>query len=113
MPINSYQDLQNALNSALQQVSTQTKNKEIDDVNNGSPHGAFWSTMTYDQFTTQPVPNVGVPAVVKGDPDNSNLIQVLKGTSQNFQQMPADGPPYLTNDLINDIAQWIKNGCPK
>jgi len=113
VPINSYQDLQNALNSALQQKSTQTGNPEIQDVNNNSPHGAFWSTMTYDQFMTQPVPNVGVPAVKKGDPDNSNLIQVLNGTSQNFAQMPADGPPYLSDDLISDIAQWIKNGCPE
>jgi hypothetical protein len=112
MPINSYQDLQNALNSALQQKSSQTGNPEIDDVNN-APHKAFWNTMSYDEFMTQNILGVNVLAVVKGDPDQSNLIQVLNGTSQNFDQMPANGPPYLSNDLINDIAQWIKNGCPK
>jgi len=110
--INSYADLQNLLNKVLQQVSTQTGNPEIQDVENASPHGAFWNTMSYDEFMNTNVPGVGVPAVVKGDSKSSNLNQVLRNTSANFNQMPADGPPYLNSDDIDAIAAWIDAGCP-
>jgi len=27
----------------------------------GAPHGAFWNTLTYNEFVTGPVPGVTVP----------------------------------------------------
>jgi hypothetical protein len=97
-----------------------TQNNEMAGVSN-APHGAFWSSLTYEQFTTGNVPGVdSVKILVVGDANNSNLIQALSGTTGTpfdpngqYGQMPANGPPYFSQDQINEIAAWINNGCPQ
>lgn len=117
-PLNSF--------AAVQQFMTQivTQNNETAELQ-GSPHKAFWSTMTYDQFTTGNIPNVSdpntgnpIPILVKGHSVQSNLIMALQGTGPifgptgPFDQMPPKGPKFTT-DQINSIAAWIDAGCPK
>jgi hypothetical protein len=87
-----------------------------------APHGAFWSTLTYDQFVNGNAPNIDPPAkiLVVGNSAQSNLILALRGSGKLFDpntgsygQMPADGPPFFTDDQINQIAGWIDAGCPQ
>jgi hypothetical protein len=89
----------------------------------GAPHGAFWKTMTYSDFTTKNVPNVsggpdsgGWKILVVGDSANSNIIQILQGVgnaASNFGRMPRPRPPYPgQDDLITALAQWIDANCP-
>jgi hypothetical protein len=86
-----------------------------------SPHGAFWSNLTYDQFKTGTVPGVNppVPILVVGDSKNSNIIQALQGVGPLFGpdgqygQMPGNGPPFFTSEQIKEIADWIDNSCPR
>jgi hypothetical protein len=61
---------------------------------------------------------VGVPSfqvasllrVEPGDPDNSYLIQKLEGSAAVGARMPLGGP-YLTNEQITVVRQWITNGA--
>ncbi len=109
--LNSYQDVQNAIN---QFVKTAGVNPA------GAPHHEFWNSMTYDQFTTGNVP--GVPAgpwkiLAVGDSKNSTIIQILSGTGDafnDFGQMPQPNPPYNPeqNDLIGELSDWIDRNCP-
>jgi len=77
--------------------------------------GRFWndydtlvstSTKIYDQQ----------PVVVVGNPDASPLIKALKGEApfddSSYPRMPQDRPP-ATTQQINDISDWIRNGCPR
>lgn len=52
-----------------------------------------------------------IDRVEPGDPDNSYLIQKLEGTAAVGLRMPANGPPYLTDDQIAVIRQWISDGA--
>jgi len=114
MALNSFAEVQAFITNVLQQ------NNEAGGVSN-APHGAFWSNLTYDQFTKGNVPGIDppVPILVVGDPQNSNLLQALQGTGPLFDpngqygQMPANGPPFFTPDQIQEIADWIKNNCPQ
>jgi hypothetical protein len=93
-----------------------------------SPHKNFWETMTYDQFVNGNVPHVSdpdtgspMPILVKGNSAQSNLIMSLRGTAgtafdpttSSIGRMPANGPPFFTDDQINSIADWIDRGCPQ
>jgi hypothetical protein len=90
-----------------------------------APHRAFWSTLTYAQFVNGNVPNVAdpdtskpIPILVKGNSAQSNLIKALKGdgpmfADAEFGRMPANGPPFFSDDDIASIAAWIDNGCPE
>ncbi len=78
-----------------------------------APHGVFWDAMTYQQFTTLPVPGV-LPATricIPGDAANSAIVQVLLGPYKAFPQMPYRGP-YFWQAWIDVIANWINSGCP-
>ena len=107
--INNYQDLQNLLNSFVN-VNNLTPNL--------APHGVFWETLDYDGFVNGDLPNFpGVKILVIGNSADSNLIQVLKGTSATYPYMPAPNPPYndnqpTQNDVITQIAAWIDADCP-
>lgn len=48
--------------------------------------------------------------VAPGDPDNSYIIQKLEGRAAVGSRMPLGGP-YLSQDQINVIRQWITNGA--
>jgi hypothetical protein len=118
MVIHNYAELQQYLTAILTaNISSQTGNTEQADSENQSPHGAFWNTLSYDDFVNGDVPNIGVPILVKGDSTQSNLILALRGEppfdGSSFRRMPADGPPYLTAAHIAPIAAWIDRGCPK
>jgi hypothetical protein len=118
--IDSYPQLQAFITNVL------TQNNELNGVAN-SPHLSFWTTMTYQQFTTGNVPHVvdsankPMPILVVGNSAKSNLILSLRGAantdfdSQNgsIGQMPANGPPMFTDAQINEIASWIDRGCPQ
>jgi uncharacterized membrane protein len=49
------------------------------------------------------------PAVVPGDPEKSEIIRRLRGLSE--PRMPISGPPWLADDKIALIEQWIKAGA--
>lgn len=118
--LNTYRDVQNFIQSVLQ------RNGESGGVNS-SPHGAFWSNLSYDDFVTGVVPGTSdpvtgspIPILVKGNSAQSNLILSLQGKGPLFDpatgafgQMPANGPPMFTPDEIKAIADWIDHGCPK
>jgi hypothetical protein len=117
--LNSFADVQ----SFIDQILTATS--EQNGVPN-SPHGAFWRNLTYAQFVTGNIPNVTdpntgqpIPILAKGSSASSNLISSLKGVGAIFGpngsigQMPANGPPFFTDDQIASIAAWIDKGCPQ
>jgi hypothetical protein len=106
--VSSFADLQYVLNNFIQ-------NNDIDI--GASPHGAFWQT-DYNTFTTGNVPNVqpAVRIVVPGDPAGSGIVQALSGLppfdGSSFRRMPAGGP-FLDDSSINQIRQWVQDGCPE
>ena len=115
MTITNFQQLKEFMNSVL------TQNNQIGAVA-GSPHRAFWSSLTYQQFTTGNVPGVNppVPILVVGKSAQSNIILALKGSGPFFDpstgtygQMPANGPPFFTDTQVAEIADWIDAGCPQ
>ncbi|HEY2105019.1 MAG TPA: cytochrome c [Candidatus Binataceae bacterium] len=116
--LNSFADVQSFITQVLVQSSQQ----------GGlgfAPHKAFWNTLTFDQFVNGNVPNVPdtdtgnpIPILVKGNSAQSNLILALKGdgplfADTGFGRMPANGPPFFSDDDIASIAAWIDNGCPQ
>jgi len=48
------------------------------------------------------------PVVVSGDPDASELVSRIRGTSQ--PRMPMTGPPFLSDEEIVMIEQWVAGG---
>jgi len=93
-----------------------------------APHGAFWSTLTYQQFVGGNVPGVKdpntgqpMPILVKGNSSQSNIVMALAGTAGSvfdpntgaIGQMPADGSSFLTPGQIAPLAGWIDAGCPE
>jgi Planctomycete cytochrome C len=54
----------------------------------------------------------GAIRVIPGDPENSYLVQKLRGDVGIVGlRMPRNGPPYLTDDQINLVKQWIQAGA--
>ena len=54
----------------------------------------------------------GAVRVIPGDPNNSYLVQKLRGDPGIVGlRMPRNGPPYLTDDQINLVIQWIVEGA--
>lgn len=48
---------------------------------------------------------------IPGNAAGSELVRRIRGDSQ--PRMPLSGPPYLSNQDINLIAQWIDKGMPE
>jgi hypothetical protein len=116
--ITSYVQLQQYLTRILTaNISSKTGNTEESDSESAAPHGAFWKTLSYKDFVTGDVPNIGVPILVKSDSGASNLIRALRGQApfdgSEFERMPGDGPPFVTDEQIAPIAAWIDAGCPE
>ena len=103
--INNYSDVQKMFNEFV------TLNGiKIQD----SPHGKFWDDLTYDQFTTGNVPNVGNIKICdcSGDKgDESNIITILEGMLGGITEMPAGGP-YFPEAQVNEFKTWIDNKWP-
>jgi hypothetical protein len=54
----------------------------------------------------------GAVRVVPGDPNGSYLVQKLRGDAGIVGlRMPRNGPPYLSDDQINLVIQWIQDGA--
>jgi len=51
----------------------------------------------------------GGPTVIPGNPDKSELVLRLKGLSE--PRMPYTGPPWLSDEEIGTIEQWIAAGA--
>src|SRR5436309_1699028 len=109
---NNYADVQAALTAFVNQAGVNIQ---------GAPHGEFWQSMTYTEFTTGNIPGVssGGPwkVLVIGDSKNSNIIQILQGVGkakQRFGQMPRPHPPYEPeqSETITALAAWIDAKCP-
>lgn len=105
--LNSYKDVQDFFNNfvAANQIG-------IDD----APHGAFWNTLTYDEFVNGDIPSVpGVKILVSGNSADSHLLKILKGplmvAGQSFRRMPGGGP-FMSDEMIATLADWIDRNCP-
>lgn len=48
--------------------------------------------------------------IVPGQPAASELVRRIRG--QSFPRMPFDGPPWLSDDEIRVIEDWIAQGAP-
>ena len=104
----------------------------------GSPHAAFWNTMTYDDFIAAGengqgnVPGVqdqnGNPLPIlnkingKYDGPSSNIVMALAGDPPLFTkndqnapigQMPYPNGPYMSPAQIQEISDWISAQCPQ
>jgi hypothetical protein len=108
---NNYADVQAGLDSFVNQAGVNIS---------GAPHGAFWQTMDYTEFTTGDIPGVPPgpwPVLVIGDSANSNIFQILSGlgaAAKKFGRMPRPRPPYEPeqSDLLAALAAWIDAKCP-
>jgi hypothetical protein len=107
--LNSFKEVQDFFNKFIAD-----KQISIDD----APHGAFWNTLTYDQFVNGTVLGVAgsIKILVSGSSANSNLIKILKGplqvNGQSFRRMPGGGP-FMSDDMIATLADWIDRNCPQ
>jgi hypothetical protein len=60
------------------------------------------------------VASVEVPGTLRvnpGNPDASYIVQKIEGTAAQGVRMPANGPPYLTQDRIDLVRRWIAAGA--
>ena len=53
----------------------------------------------------------GKKVVIPGDPENSAIVQKLKGTYPFGTRMPKSGPPFWSDDEIAIVEQWIAEGA--
>ena len=53
----------------------------------------------------------GASIVIARQPDQSAIIQKLRGTYPIGQRMPQSGPPYWTDAQIDLVATWIAQGA--
>jgi hypothetical protein len=54
----------------------------------------------------------GTLRVSPGNPDASYIVKKIEGTASVGARMPANGPPYLTQDRIDLVRRWISAGAP-
>lgn len=101
--INSYQDVIDMFNDYV----------SLNGINiTGSPHMAFWDSLSYTQFTTGNVPNVGIKICECGNSENSAIVQILEAAYDGISEMPLNGP-YFPQEQIDKFATWIDNNCPE
>lgn len=80
-------------------------------------HGPFWRNKTRDEFVGGPA-IYGITPIVVGDSAASGIIAALTGTGAfnssvgGIGRMPPFGP-YLSDEDIGAIADWIDAGCPE
>lgn len=63
--------------------------------------------LTSYESTTSPADRA---RVIPGNPDASELLRRIRG--QSLPRMPFDGPPFLSEDEVALIAEWIAGGAP-
>lgn len=120
-PLKSYAEVQKLLNDFIKQ---DPKDPSDDIPIQFAPHGDFWNTMDYKQFTEGDIPGVtsgGQPlkVLVRKDSKKSNLIMSLRGTpgtifdpeNGTIGRMPPSGP-FMSDEDIDRLAKWIDDDCP-
>ena len=107
--LNSFADVQRMFNSFVSDNNIQIADRA---------HRDFWNG-SYDAFVNGNVPiiNQTVKILVKGDPNNSNIVTILRGpltlpNGDTIDRMP-EGGPYMSGDMIDALADWIRRGCPE
>ena len=105
--LNNYTDVQKAINDFCTRVNVDPSN---------APHGAFWNTLKYDEFTNGNVPGFnGVKILEIGSAENSNIIQILIGIgemAENFGPMPPGVDIDEKATIIGELSSWIDRECP-
>jgi hypothetical protein len=94
-----------------------------------SPHGQWW-LISYQEFTTGQVPNVGVQIMDTTNPLQSAFYVILTDPNgyQGIPQMPEQGP-FITDagytatladgtkisgaQIAANIKSWLENGFPQ
>jgi len=78
------------------------------DLTRGNSHGKLVNQPTFEAPNV--VPNV---RVLPGQPDSSYIVQKISSASPKFgNRMPLDGPPFLSQNEIQLIRDWIADGAP-
>jgi hypothetical protein len=110
---------------------TAIMNKENNPISE-SPHLEWWSGLSYNDFKTGSVTNLGVPIMDSSNPLQSNFYVILTSTNglpdQGFPQMPYGGP-YITDanytatlpngqtisgtQIAANMQSWLSNGFPE
>ena len=108
---------------------TAIMNKETNPIS-GSPHGEWWSGLSYNDFVSGQVPNLGVPIMNSSNPLQSAFYVILTNTNgyQGMPQMPYGGP-FITDagysatlpdkttisgaTIQANIQSWLANGFPE
>ena len=65
---------------------------------------------SYQNVTTSVGDVYGTEVVNPGNPDQSPLVDKIEPSPENGQRMPQGGP-YLSDERINQIRQWIADGA--
>ena len=122
--ISSYADVQNVLGQLV--AANQLPIGQ-------APHGAFYQTLSYQEFIAGNMPGVGggpddggFKIVQVGNSKQSNIILALTGAAGtvfdpntgSIGQMPQPNPPYngevpTQSDVITALSAWIDNNCPQ
>ena len=94
-----------------------------------SPHGVWWN-ISYQDFTTGQVPNVGIPIMDTHNPLQSAFYVILtdKNGFQGIPQMP-EGGPFITDagyttkladgteitgtEIAANMKSWLENRFPE
>src|SRR3954462_12767180 len=109
--INSWSEFQNFMDACCKKANAHPED---------SGHGAWWKVMDYNKFITDGKVK-GLRIVAVGDPDNSVMIHALRGDTPQFKEndpdadfgrMPLNSDSFFEKDDIDEIADWIKRGCP-
>ncbi len=108
--INTYAEFQDFMDACCTKVSADP---------DLSGHGRWWRSMTHQKFVTDGKVK-GERIVAVGDPDNSIVIHALRGDTPDFAEddsarfgrMPLGGTGFFDKADIDEIADWIKRGCP-
>ncbi len=94
-----------------------------------SPHGQWW-LISYHDFTTGPVPNVGIQVMDTTNPLQSAFFVILTDPNgfNGIPQMPVQGPFITDPDYLAILADgtkisgaqiaanmksWLENGYPE
>ncbi len=86
-------------------------------VGSTAPHGLRLDSEDNSYAFLVNHPSEEIPTLMRvnpGHPDDSYIVQKLEGSSTIVgSQMPLDGPPYLNEEQINMVRDWIANGAPR
>ncbi len=82
-----------------------------------APHGLRFDSEDNSYAFLVNHPSEEIPTLMRvnpGHPDDSYIVQKLEGSPTIVgSQMPLDGPPYLSEEQINRVRDWIANGAPR